>query len=57
MSGKNFGVLKHALNLSVSQNIFSENIKIAGVTPVFKSGDEYLLIRGLPQHCHVSQKS
>ena len=57
MSGKKFGVLKHALNLSVSQNIFSENIKIAGVTPVFKSGDEYLLIRGLPQHCHVSQKS
>ena len=48
-----FGVLKHVLNLLINQGVFPENMKTACV----KSGDEYLLIIGLSQYCHVSQKS
>ena len=51
-----FFVLKHVLNLSMNQGVFPENMKIACVTPIFKIGDKYLIIIGLSQYCHVSQK-
>ena len=38
VSEKIFGILKHMLNLSVNQGVFSENLKIVYVTPIFKSG-------------------
>ena len=33
--------LKHTLNLSLSQGIFPKELKIAHVTPVYKSGDKF----------------
>ena len=35
-----FSILKHVLNLSINQGVFPENMKIACVTPIFKSVDE-----------------
>ena len=53
---KIFDVLKHVVHLSINQDVFPENMKIACVTPNFKSGDEYLLTNYRPQHrsqyCH-----
>ena len=43
-----FSALKHMLNLSINQGVFPENMKIAFVTPIFKSRDEYLLTNYKP---------
>ena len=39
-----FGVLKYVLNFSINQGVFPQNMKIACVTPIFRSCDEYFLI-------------
>ena len=48
MSRGKYLVSKHILNLSINQNLFLENMKIACVTPIFKRGNEYLLTNYMP---------
>lgn len=55
--GELYGPLKFIFNLSLEKGIFSDALKIARVTPIFKSGDRsHLETLGQSQCSHAFQK-
>ena len=49
--------LTHLLNFSITHGVFPDELKIAKVTPILKSGDSAQITKDPSQYCHFVKKS